>query len=75
MVFYVIGNGFDQHYGLDTSYHSFKKYLTIANREVVERIDDLFYKMCIRDRCMEYEIRKATGTFYRFSYMVKSWDA
>lgn len=44
MVFYVIGNGFDQHYGLDTSYHSFKKYLTIANREVVERIDDLFYR-------------------------------
>lgn len=24
---------------------------------------------------MEYEIRKATGTFYRFSYMVKGWDA
>lgn len=44
MVFYVIGNGFDQHYGLDTSYYSFKKYLTIANREVVERIDDLFYR-------------------------------
>ena len=44
MVFYVIGNGFDQHYGLDTSYNSFKKYLTIANREVVERIDDLFYR-------------------------------
>lgn len=44
MVFYVIGNGFDQHYGLDTSYKSFKKYLTAVNRDVVERIDDLFYR-------------------------------
>ena len=24
---------------------------------------------------MEDEIRNATGTFYRFSYMVKGWDA
>lgn len=42
MIFYVIGNGFDLHYGLDTSYYSFKKYLMTVNYEVVERVDDLF---------------------------------
>lgn len=44
MVFYVIGNGFDRHYGLQTSYSSFKKYLTAVNCEVVNRIDDLFHR-------------------------------
>lgn len=44
MVFYVIGNGFDLHYGLDTSYLSFKKYLASVNYDVVERMDDLFYR-------------------------------
>lgn len=42
MVFYVIGNGFDLHYGLQTSYRVFKKYLAAVNPDVVGRIDDLF---------------------------------
>jgi hypothetical protein len=43
MVFYVIGNGFDLHYGLKTDYFNFKRYL-IANRyeEVVRKADELF---------------------------------
>lgn len=44
MVFYVIGNGFDRHYGLQTSYESFKTYLDAVNHDVVKRIDDLFYR-------------------------------
>lgn len=44
MVFYVIGNGFDRHYGLQTSYESFKMYLDAVNHDVVKRIDDLFYR-------------------------------
>lgn len=44
MIFYVIGNGFDIHYGLDTSYLSFKKYLKVVHSDVVEKIDDLFFR-------------------------------
>lgn len=42
MTFYVIGNGFDIHYGLDTRYSSFKKYLRNVAGDVVDRVDDLF---------------------------------
>lgn len=45
MIFYVLGNGFDLHYGVPTKYCHFKAYL-IANgyREMVERVDDLFWR-------------------------------
>ena len=45
MTFYVLGNGFDLHYGLHTRYCDFKKYL-IANgyRKMVEKVDDLFWR-------------------------------
>lgn len=45
LTFYVIGNGFDRHYGLPTGYSHFKKYL-IENgyREIVSRVDDLFWR-------------------------------
>lgn len=42
MVFYVIGNGFDLHYGLDTRYSSFKDYLSDKDLELVEQVDELF---------------------------------
>lgn len=43
MIFYVIGNGFDLHYGLKTGYFNFKKHL-INNgyKEIVEKADKLF---------------------------------
>ncbi|HBL82170.1 MAG TPA: hypothetical protein DD391_06165 [Clostridiales bacterium] len=45
MIFYVIGNGFDLHYGLPTSYCHFKNYL-IENgkRDIVDKIDNLFWE-------------------------------
>lgn len=49
MTFYVLGNGFDLHYGMPTKYYHFKSYL-IANgyREIVDKVDDLFdrYRFC-----------------------------
>lgn len=43
MIFYVIGNGFDLHYNLPTSYCNFK-YFLIQNgyKEIVYKIDQLF---------------------------------
>lgn len=43
MIFYVIGNGFDLHYGLKTDYFNFKKHL-IENgyKEIVKKVDELF---------------------------------
>ena len=45
MIFYVLGNGFDLHYGVPTKYCHFKAYL-VANgyRETVEKVDDLFWR-------------------------------
>ena len=45
MTFYVLGNGFDLHYGLPTRYCDFKKYLIVKGyREIVEKVDDLFWR-------------------------------
>lgn len=37
---YIIGNGFDLHHGLNTSYENYKKYLMEENPEYVKEFDD-----------------------------------
>lgn len=45
MTFYVIGNGFDLHYGLNTTYRNFKEFLLKNGyRELVRKVDQLFYE-------------------------------
>lgn len=45
MTFYVIGNGFDLHYGLMTTYSIFKAYLLRNGYwELVRKVDQLFYE-------------------------------
>lgn len=45
MTFYVIGNGFDLHYGLNTTYYHFKKYLLKnGHRDLVKKVDQLIYE-------------------------------
>lgn len=44
MTFYVIGNGFDIHYNLQTRYSDFKDYLlTQSHQELISKIDSLFF--------------------------------
>lgn len=50
MIFYVVGNGFDLHYGLDTRYSSFKEYLFDKYRELVEKVDELFKDLNIHNQ-------------------------
>lgn len=42
--FYVIGNGFDKHYGLSSDYDNFKEFIKKQNSEIVDKVDDLFYR-------------------------------
>ena len=43
MIFYVIGNGFDLHYHIKTSYFHFKKFLlNNGHKEIVNSVDRLF---------------------------------
>lgn len=45
MIFYVIGNGFDIHYKLNTKYDNFKEYLLNKGyKDLIEKIDKLFHK-------------------------------
>lgn len=45
MIFFVIGNGFDLHYGLHTAYHHFKRHLIDKGYgELVKKVDRLFYE-------------------------------
>lgn len=45
MTFYVIGNGFDRHYGLPTGYYDFKQFL-LSNGygDLVKKVDTLFFE-------------------------------
>lgn len=46
MNFYVVGNGFDLHYGLKTSYSNFKSFLSQNGYgELVKKIDRLFLSL------------------------------
>lgn len=56
MVFYVIGNGFDLHYGLDTRYSSFKEYLLDKDWELVEKVDELFEDYMMADNPDDIEL-------------------
>ena len=50
MIFYVIGNGFDLHYNLPTSYCHFKHYLIQNGKmDIVKKIDD-FAKILVISR-------------------------
>lgn len=43
MVFYVLGNGFDLHYKLQTQYSDFKRFLhNTGCKDLIEKADDLF---------------------------------
>lgn len=45
MTFYVIGNGFDLHYGLNTTYSNFKVFLLENGYwELVSKVDQLFFE-------------------------------
>ena len=45
MTFYILGNGFDLHYSLGTTYYNFKKYLLKNGyRDLVEKVDQLIYE-------------------------------
>lgn len=68
MTFYVIGNGFDLHYGLKTTYRNFKLYL-IKNGywELIDKVDQLFYE---RGDFSPEEIR----TWSRFEDMLQVFN-
>lgn len=55
MIFYVIGNGFDLHYGLNTRYSSFKEYLSDKDGELVEKVDELFNIYMVTDNSEDIE--------------------
>lgn len=44
---YIIGNGFDLHHGLPTSYWCYKEYLKITEPEFVDRFDDFIKRYVI----------------------------
>ena len=75
-----------EHFIVDMQTEKSKKYYFIRE-EVSQEIvllpsQYLMHKMrakgspnTIKRSALVISIRKATGTFYRFSYMVKGWDA
>lgn len=61
-VLYIIGNGFDLHHGLKTSYKDFRKYLESTN-------EDLFYQLG-----NYYDINETSALWSNFEEKLKDFD-
>ena len=57
---YIIGNGFDRHHGMETSYSHFRNWLEDRNLSVLCTIDELF-GYCDDDRWQYFESNLATA--------------
>lgn len=68
MVFYIIGNGFDLHYGLNTRYDHFKDYLIYNGySDLIQKVDTLFYDI---GKFLPNEIKK----WSKFEDMLESFN-
>lgn len=50
MKLYLIGNGFDLHHGLETSYYHYKKYLLSKSKSIVEEFESFEYFMNVSEK-------------------------
>lgn len=50
MKLYLIGNGFDLHHGLETSYNHYKKYLLSKSKSIVDEFESFEYFMNVSDK-------------------------
>lgn len=72
---YIIGNGFDLHHGLNTSYENYKKYLMKVNPDYVRQFDDFLKRyVFVKDPVTEdglsieqwSELEKYTEKIYEY---------
>ncbi|RBP79591.1 hypothetical protein EBI01_15330 [Marinomonas rhizomae] len=56
---YVIGNGFDLHHGLNTSFLNFKEYLRVYNVELLNLFDMFYYSNRYEDLWSNFEYNLA----------------
>ena len=50
MKLYLIGNGFDLHHGLETSYYHYKKYLLSKSKSIVVEFESFEYFVNVSDK-------------------------
>ena len=68
---YIIGNGFDLHHGLPTSYWCYKEYLKTTEPEFVDRFDDFIERYVIPnviDRVVDIENWSELESYTKFIY-------
>lgn len=63
---YIIGNGFDCHHGINSSYVCFKEWLNKTNMYLVQKIDDI-YGICIDEWWSDFENQLASLDILDFS--------
>lgn len=39
---YIIGNGFDLHHGINSSYKNFQEWMHENNPDVIEKVDEIY---------------------------------
>lgn len=71
---YIIGNGFDCHHGINSSYACFKEWLNKTNMDLMQRIDDI-YGICIDEWWSDFENQLASLYILDFSNRISCENA
>lgn len=56
---YIIGNGFDLHHGINSSYKNFHEWMNENNPDVIEKVDEI-YGICDDEWWSDFENQLAS---------------
>ena len=63
---YIIGNGFDLHHGINSSYKNFQEWMHENNPDVIEKVDEI-YGFCDEEWWSDFENQLASLDAIRYS--------
>lgn len=63
---YIIGNGFDLHHGINSSYKDFQEWMYENNPDVIEKADEI-YGICDDEWWSDFENQLASLDTVRYS--------
>lgn len=68
---YIIGNGFDLHHGINSSYKEFQEWMYENNPDIIEKVDEI-YGICDNEWWSDFENQLASLDAIRYSSEIAS---
>lgn len=68
---YIIGNGFDLHHKINSSYKNFQQWMYENNPDIIEKVDEI-YGICDDEWWSDFENQLASLDAIRYSSVIAS---